>query len=89
MFKIKIVCNLLSYSGQDSPDILCINTVSFALHHSNLLWNGPIGCVRVGMIDNEFITNPSKKQLEKSPLNLVLSIDSNQNICNYFIIKKN
>ena len=39
----QIVCNLLSFNGQDSPDVVCINTVSYALHNSNLSWNGPIG----------------------------------------------
>ena len=76
----QIVCNLLSYNGQDNPDVLCINTVSYALHNSNLPWNGPIGCVRIGMLNNEFLVNPSRKQLEKSPLNLVLSVGADQSI---------
>ena len=41
--EIQIVCNLLSFNGQDSPDVLCINTVSYALYNSNITWNGPIG----------------------------------------------
>lgn len=41
--EIQIVCNLLSFNGQDSPDVLCINAVSYALHNSNIAWNGPIG----------------------------------------------
>ena len=76
----QIVCNLLSYTGQDSPDILCINTVSYALYNSDIAWNGPVGCVRVGMVDNKFVANPSKKQLEKSPINIVLSVANNKNI---------
>lgn len=80
----QIVCNLLSYNGQDNPDVLCINTVSYALHSSNITWNGPIGCVRVGMLNNEFLVNPSRKQLEKSPLNLVISVGADQKICNLF-----
>ena len=54
--------------------------VSYALHRSSLDWSGPIGCVRVGMLDDKFICNPSRKQLEMSPINLVVSVASNKNI---------
>lgn len=39
----KVVCNLLSYDGKDNPDVLCINTASFALYGSSCEWKGPIG----------------------------------------------
>jgi len=41
--EVQLVCNLLSFSGQDSPDVLCINAASYALHNSSVPWNGPVG----------------------------------------------
>ncbi len=41
--EVQLVCSLLSFSGQDSPDVLCINAASYALHNSEIPWNGPIG----------------------------------------------
>ena len=76
----KIVCNLLSFNGHDNPDVLCINTVSYALTNSNLNWNGSVGCVRVGLVDGKFVTNPSRRLLEKSSINLVLAVTSDGNI---------
>ncbi|CAF0929476.1 unnamed protein product [Brachionus calyciflorus] len=78
--EIQIVCNLLAYDGKDNPDVVCINAASFALYGSSCEWNGPIGSVRVGMVDNEFVANPSRKQLEDSPLNIVLSVGPSKNI---------
>jgi polyribonucleotide nucleotidyltransferase len=56
------------------PDVLGINAVSAALSLSDIPWNGPIGAVRVGRIEGEFILFPSVEQLEKeSDLDLVLA----------------
>jgi hypothetical protein len=38
------------------------------------------GCVRLGMEKGKFVVNPTRKQLEKSPLNLVLTVGPNKNI---------
>lgn len=46
-----------------------------------------LGCVRVGMIDDQFVINPSRKQLEKSPINLVLTVGPNKNIGKTIFIK--
>ena len=30
-------------SGQDSPDVVCVNAASYALYNSSIAWNGPVG----------------------------------------------
>lgn len=56
------------------PDVLAINAVSAALSLSDIPWNGPIGAVRVGRVDGEFVLFPSVEQIEEhSDLDLVLA----------------
>jgi polyribonucleotide nucleotidyltransferase len=59
---------------QSAPaDVLAVNAVSAALHISDIPWNGPIGCVRVGRMNGEFILFPSVKQIEDGDLDLVVA----------------
>lgn len=69
---IQIVGWVLSADGQNDPDILCINGASAALMVSGIPFAGPVGGVRVGMIGDEFIINPTVDQLEESRMNLVI-----------------
>src|SRR5262249_9734503 len=46
---------------------------SAAIMVSDIPWNGPIGCVRVGRIDGELIVNPSLAQIDASDLDLVVA----------------
>ncbi|XP_043582523.1 polyribonucleotide nucleotidyltransferase 1, mitochondrial [Bombus pyrosoma] len=72
-YETQIVCNLLATDGINNPDILSINAASAALSISDIPWVGPVAAVRVGLIDNTYIINPTKRDLQKSKLNLVLS----------------
>ncbi len=67
------MCNLLSVDGVNDPEVLSINAASAALAVSDIPWNGPVGAVRVGLIDGEVVTNPSRKEMSQSALNLVVS----------------
>jgi len=67
-----MVCNVLAVDGVHDPEIVSINAASAALVLSDIPWNGPIGAVRVGLIDNELIVNPTRKELAKSDANLVV-----------------
>ncbi len=59
---------------QSAPaDVLAVNAVSAALHISDIPWNGPIGCVRVGRMNGELILFPSVKQIEDGDLDLVVA----------------
>jgi polyribonucleotide nucleotidyltransferase len=57
--------------GTSDPIILGVNAASCAVLQAGLPWNGPVGCVRVGQIDGEFVANPSMEQLARSSLDLV------------------
>ncbi|XP_030052070.1 polyribonucleotide nucleotidyltransferase 1, mitochondrial [Microcaecilia unicolor] len=72
-YDTQIICNLLAVDGVIEPDILAINGASAALALSDIPWNGPIGAVRVGMIDGEFVVNPTRKEMSSSKLNLVVA----------------
>ena len=70
---IETVVYLLSYDMEYEGDLLGIIGASTALTISDIPFEGPIGAVRVGMVDGEFIINPKKKELEKSKFNLLLA----------------
>ncbi|XP_062427756.1 polyribonucleotide nucleotidyltransferase 1, mitochondrial isoform X1 [Rhea pennata] len=72
-YDTQILCNLLAVDGVNEPDVLAINGASAALALSDIPWNGPIGAVRVGLVDGETIINPTRKQLSSSTLNLVVA----------------
>lgn len=69
----QIVALLLSADLENEPDTLGIIGASAALYFSEIPYTTPIGAVKVGYVDNEFIINPTVKQLEKSALNMVVT----------------
>lgn len=73
------MCNLLAVDGINHPDILSINAASTALALSDIPWNGPVGAVRVGLCNNNLITNPTRRELSSSELNLVV-VSAAQNL---------
>ncbi|UJR15373.1 hypothetical protein I4U23_002321 [Adineta vaga] len=75
-YDTQLTCNILSVDGMTQPDVLAINAASASLATSDIPWNGPIAAVRVGSIDGQFIANPSREQMQKSDLNLVVSVNS-------------
>ena len=62
---------LLSTDMVNEGDILMVNGASAALMISDIPWNGPIGCVRLGQIDGEFVVNPTNEQMYDSTLDLI------------------
>ncbi len=69
--EVQIIGFLLSTDKTNEPDISMLNGASAALAISNIPWNGPIGAVRVGRIDGEFVTNPTLEQQYSSELDLI------------------
>ncbi|MDR1534659.1 MAG: polyribonucleotide nucleotidyltransferase [Planctomycetota bacterium] len=63
----------LSADMENDPDILSIIGASAALSLSRLPFEGPIGAVRIGMVDGELIVNPTHGQEKRSGLKLVLA----------------
>lgn len=72
-YETQVVCNLLSVDGVNDPEVLSINAASAALAVSDIPWNGPVAAVRMGLIDNEVVVNPTRREMAKSQLNLVVS----------------
>ncbi len=69
---VQIVSIVLSSDGDNDPDILGINGASAALMISDIPFDGPIAAVRVGLMDDQFILNPTYAQREKSSLDIIV-----------------
>lgn len=69
--EVQVQTILLSTDGQNDPDILSIVGASAALMVSDIPFDGPIGAVRVGRVNGEFIANPTHEQQAESDLDLV------------------
>ncbi|KAG1926198.1 polyribonucleotide nucleotidyltransferase [Pimephales promelas] len=72
-YDTQVLCNILAADGVNDPDVLAINGASAALALSDIPWSGPIGAVRVGLVDGEFLVNPSRSEMNRSSLNLVIA----------------
>jgi len=70
-YDTQIISILLSADGENDPDILAINGASAALSVSDIPFAGPIGAVRVGRVNGEFVANPTHTQRTQSDLDLV------------------
>ncbi len=68
--EVQIVITTLSSDSEHHMDILALNAASMALTISDIPWNGPIGAVRVGYIDGEFVVNPTIPQMDNCQLDL-------------------
>ena len=62
---------LMTADGENESDILSINAASAALMLSELPFLGPLGAVRVGRLNGQFVLNPSHEQMKTSDLDLV------------------
>jgi len=71
--EVQILPTVLSYDNENEADILSIIASSAALAISGLPFQGPIAASRVGYIDNNYVLNPSKEELKKSKLDLVVA----------------
>jgi len=70
---VQLVITVLSTDQENNPDVLGTVAASAALTISEIPFNGPIGAVRVGRIDGEFIVNPTHTQLADSELDLIVA----------------
>ena len=71
--EVQIIMTTLSSDSIHHLDILALNAASAALHISDTPWNGPIGAVRVGYINDEFVAEPTIPQMAESSLDLRLA----------------
>ena len=70
-YDTQIISILLSADGQNDPDILALNGASAALSVSDVPFAGPVGAVRVGRVNGEFVANPTHDERAQSDLDLV------------------
>ena len=71
---VQVIATVLSTDQENDPAILAVNGASAALMVSGLPFEGPVGAVRVGLIDGKFVINPTLRQIEEqSRLDLVVA----------------
>jgi polyribonucleotide nucleotidyltransferase len=70
-YDTQVISILLSADGENDPDILSINGASAALCVSDIPFKGPIGAVRIGRVNGEFVANPTHSQRLQSDLDLI------------------
>ncbi|MFI5258036.1 MAG: polyribonucleotide nucleotidyltransferase [Candidatus Limnocylindrales bacterium] len=70
---VQVVITVLSTDQENQADVLGTVAASAALTISEIPFQGPIGAVRIGRIDGEFVVNPTIADLERSDIDLVVS----------------
>jgi polyribonucleotide nucleotidyltransferase len=68
--EVQVIMFTLSSDGINPLDILAINAASAAIMISDIPWGGPVGAVRVGRVNGEFVINPTFEELDASDLDL-------------------
>jgi polyribonucleotide nucleotidyltransferase len=68
--EVQVMMFSLSSDGVNPLDILAINAASAAIMISDIPWGGPVGAVRVGRVNGQFVINPTFAEVESSDLDL-------------------
>ncbi len=71
--EVQVIANVYSFDSGNEPEVLAITAASCALYISKIPFTIPVGAVRVGYIDGNFVVNPSHEEKEKSILDLVVA----------------
>jgi polyribonucleotide nucleotidyltransferase len=87
--EVQVIATILSVDQVNLPDILSINAASTALCISDIPFDGPVGAVRVGLLPEGPVINPTVMELEKSVLDLVVVgiIDPETNEVNVIMVE--
>uniref|UniRef100_A0A674F160 Polyribonucleotide nucleotidyltransferase 1, mitochondrial n=1 Tax=Salmo trutta TaxID=8032 RepID=A0A674F160_SALTR len=78
-YDTQVLCNLLAVDGVNDPDVLAINgdlSFFFAQHVDLTIWSvfhGCLGAVRIGLVNGEFLVNPTRKEMASSTINLIVA----------------
>src|SRR5215475_11787906 len=67
----QVIAFVLSADTQNDPDVVAINAASAALAVSDIPFQGPVGAVRVGLVNGQFIINPTYSEMRDSLLNIM------------------
>lgn len=71
--EVQVIATVISLNPEVSPDIVALIGTSAALAISGIPFNGPIGAARVGVVNNEYVLNPTPTELSTSELDLVVA----------------
>ena len=71
--EVLVIAQVMSYDGENEPDIVAMIAASAALTLSGVPFMGPIGAARVAFKDGDYILNPSQAQIAESDLDLVVA----------------
>ncbi len=69
---IQIVAWVLSSDSENDPDVLALVGASAALAISDIPWQGPVGACRLGLVEDEFVINPTHEQRDKADFEAVI-----------------
>ncbi|MBU2545345.1 polyribonucleotide nucleotidyltransferase [Patescibacteria group bacterium] len=69
--EVQIITTVLSWDGENDPDVLSLIATSTALSVSNIPWNGPLGAIRVCRRDNQFILNPNYEERKENDMDIM------------------
>ncbi len=71
--EVQIIISVLSADREEMPDVLAINAASAALSVSGMPFHGPVGAVRIGRVDGQWVINPTADAMNNSDIDLVVA----------------
>ncbi len=69
----QIIANVVSFDGNNPPDVLAMTGASASLLISDIPWDGPVAGVRVGRVDGEFVAFPTFEEREASDIDMIVA----------------
>ena len=70
---VHVVATVLAVDQVNPPNVLAINAASAALSVSDIPWSGPVGAVRIGLVNDVLVVNPTEEQMLESKLDLLVA----------------
>lgn len=70
---VQVIVTVLAFDGQNDPDVISIIAASAAILQTTAPFNGPIAAARVGLVNGEFVLNPTRDQMAESTMDLVVA----------------
>lgn len=70
---VQVVATVMSMDADFSPEVSAIVGASCALGISDIPFEGPVGAVRIGYIDGQYVMNPTQEELQRSTMNMVVA----------------
>src|SRR3990167_8228390 len=78
--QVQVIITVLSYDMENDPGNLGLIAAATAIKCSSVPWNGPVASAQVGLINGEFILNPTRTQQEESELDLLVTFNRDKTV---------